>query len=128
MEMVFPATDCPVPDFWFDPLRDVFAQIRQFPRCHWLRFEDFEARALVLRPRKDDIVQYRYLPSGKFLYLDSYGLAFRHVHRKDGSVRLVETPRHRALEALRPPQFDPPRPLRPDGRPALRLINGGADP
>jgi hypothetical protein len=129
MEMVFPATDCPAPDWWFDPLRDVLAQIGGSPRCAWLRLEDFVPRALVLGVRKDDVVQYRHVPSGRFLYLDMYGVAFRHVRPKDdskGDGRLVETPLPRALEAFRPATFQPPPSVRSDGRPALRLIHGGA--
>ena len=127
MELVFPATDRSVPDWWYEPLRVALQEVNGDRDYAFVRFAEFRARAMVLRPRKVDMVQYVHGPSGRFLYVDMYGLVFRFLQptAKSPSGRFRASTIHAELDSMRPAAFDPPSALRADGRPALRLIHGG---
>ena len=127
MEMVFLAQGSAIPEHWFDPLRDALKQVRGEPEYAFARFDDFTPRALVLRPRRADVVQYHHRPSDRYLYVDFHGLVFKFVRPKDltrSAGRLMASSIYEELEKLRPARFDPPAATRLDGRPALRLLHG----
>jgi hypothetical protein len=128
MELVFPANE-PVPEHWLDPLREALDELRDEPAYAFARVRDFRPHAMVLRPRKTEVVQYQHRPSGKYLYVDYRGAVYRLLPptTKAPDGRLTTSTIREELDALRPSHFDPPAERRPDGRPALRLIHGGSD-